>query len=209
MKDFMWFIAILSLNANASVPDKVVAGSLANNCFTQGEIEKSIGQLDVAIAGEGWIPLRLPNGTLLYTRYGAFGMDRQGFLVHTPSNFPVVTHDKNGSFAKVSLASFVTKPFRGGRGRVAKLNAMTFSDEGELKGFYNDGDTAILTKLTLVAFENPKRLLVADRRMRLFVAPASVGELGYGQPLSHPFGKLFARSLEAEPEDRYIPGCRH
>ncbi|MBL8468672.1 flagellar basal-body rod protein FlgG [Methyloversatilis discipulorum] len=55
---------------------------------TQGNIQQTGGTLDVAIQGEGFFQIQMPDGTLSYTRDGAFQKDSQGVMV-TSSGFPV------------------------------------------------------------------------------------------------------------------------
>ncbi len=55
---------------------------------TQGNIQQTGGTLDVAIQGEGFFQIQMPDGTLSYTRDGAFQKDAQGVMV-TSSGFPV------------------------------------------------------------------------------------------------------------------------
>ncbi len=49
--------------------------------FTQGNIDFTENALDLAIAGEGFFVLS-DNGTRQYSRAGAFGVDRDGFVVN-------------------------------------------------------------------------------------------------------------------------------
>ena len=56
--------------------------------FAQGTIQQSGNSLDVAIQGNGFFQITLPDGTTQYTRDGAFQIDNQGRLV-TASGLPV------------------------------------------------------------------------------------------------------------------------
>jgi flagellar basal-body rod protein FlgG len=55
---------------------------------TQGNLQQTSNALDVAIQGEGFFQIQMPDGTLAYTRDGSFQKDMQGVLV-TSSGFPV------------------------------------------------------------------------------------------------------------------------
>src|SRR3982751_5558157 len=46
--------------------------------FTQGNLQQSANSLDVAINGQGFFQVPLPDGTTGYTRDGSFHMDSQG-----------------------------------------------------------------------------------------------------------------------------------
>lgn len=56
--------------------------------FTQGNLQQTGNDKDVAIQGAGFFQVLLPDGTTAYTRDGAFQVDSQGQLV-TSSGFPV------------------------------------------------------------------------------------------------------------------------
>ncbi len=56
--------------------------------FTQGNLQQTGNSRDVAIQGEGFFQVQLPDGTTAYTRDGSFQSDSQGQLV-TSSGFPV------------------------------------------------------------------------------------------------------------------------
>lgn len=56
--------------------------------MTQGTLQQTGNQLDVAIQGAGFFQVLMPDGTTAYTRDGSFQMDNQGQLV-TASGFAV------------------------------------------------------------------------------------------------------------------------
>lgn len=56
---------------------------------TQGNLQQTGNALDVAIQGQGFFQVQLPDGTTAYTRDGAFQVDSQGQLV-TASGFGVM-----------------------------------------------------------------------------------------------------------------------
>jgi flagellar basal-body rod protein FlgG len=56
--------------------------------FTQGNLQQTGNDRDVAIQGNGFFQVLLPDGTTAYTRDGSFQSDSQGQLV-TASGFPV------------------------------------------------------------------------------------------------------------------------
>ncbi|PPD11873.1 flagellar basal-body rod protein FlgG [Methylophilus sp.] len=56
--------------------------------FTQGNLQQTDNDKDVAIQGQGFFQILLPDGTTAYTRDGSFQVDSQGQLV-TASGFPV------------------------------------------------------------------------------------------------------------------------
>lgn len=58
------------------------------NVFTQGNLQHTDNQRDVAIRGVGFFMVLMPDGTTSYTRDGAFQLDLNGQLV-TSSGYPV------------------------------------------------------------------------------------------------------------------------
>src|SRR5450756_1163503 len=56
--------------------------------FTQGELSQTGGNLDIAIQGNGFFEVQMPDGTLAYTRDGGFKTDSQGRVV-TSEGYPV------------------------------------------------------------------------------------------------------------------------
>jgi flagellar basal-body rod protein FlgG len=60
----------------------------AERIHTQGNLQLTGNQLDVAIQGAGFFQILMPDGTTAYTRDGSFQTDSQGQLV-TASGFPV------------------------------------------------------------------------------------------------------------------------
>lgn len=55
---------------------------------TQGNLQKTENPLDIAINGQGFFQIQMPDGTLAYTRDGAFQRDSTGQIV-TSSGYPL------------------------------------------------------------------------------------------------------------------------
>jgi len=55
---------------------------------TQGSLQKTENPLDIAINGQGFFQIQMPDGTLAYTRDGAFQRDSTGQIV-TASGYPL------------------------------------------------------------------------------------------------------------------------
>src|SRR5690606_14797553 len=49
--------------------------------FTTGELTKTDAQLDIAIQGDGFFEVQMPDGTRAYTRDGALKVDKDGRVV--------------------------------------------------------------------------------------------------------------------------------
>src|SRR6185312_10982525 len=65
--------------------------------MTQGTLTQTGGSLDIAIRGDGFFKIQLPDGTFAYTRDGSFQMDAQGRIVTAQGNpvMPAITIPQN------------------------------------------------------------------------------------------------------------------
>ncbi|HEY1313571.1 MAG TPA: flagellar basal-body rod protein FlgG, partial [Steroidobacteraceae bacterium] len=67
--------------------------------MTQGTLAATGSTLDVAIRGDGFFKIQLPDGTYAYTRDGSFQMDATGRIVTAQGNVvqPTITIPQNSS----------------------------------------------------------------------------------------------------------------
>src|SRR5512142_992025 len=72
--------------------------------MTQGTLSQTGNDLDLAITGEGFFKIQMPDGTFQYTRDGTFQMDNQGRIVTAQGNpvQPTITIPQNASGLTVS-----------------------------------------------------------------------------------------------------------
>ncbi|BAL75632.1 flagellar basal-body rod protein FlgG [Bradyrhizobium cosmicum] len=72
--------------------------------MTQGTLSQTGNDLDLAISGEGFFKILMPDGTYQYTRDGTFQMDNQGRIVTAQGNpvQPTITIPNNASGIAVS-----------------------------------------------------------------------------------------------------------
>lgn len=72
--------------------------------MTQGTLSQTGNDLDLAISGEGFFKILMPDGTYQYTRDGTFQMDNQGRVVTAQGNpvQPTITIPNNASGISVS-----------------------------------------------------------------------------------------------------------
>ena len=72
--------------------------------MTQGTISPTGGDLNVAIRGEGFFKVQMPDGTFSYTRDGSFQMDAQGRIVTLQGNViqPGVTIPTNAQSISIN-----------------------------------------------------------------------------------------------------------
>jgi len=67
--------------------------------MTQGTLTQTSSSLDMAIRGDGFFKIQLPDGTYAYTRDGSFQMDAQGRIVNAQGSVlqPAITIPQNSS----------------------------------------------------------------------------------------------------------------
>jgi flagellar basal-body rod protein FlgG len=78
--------------------------------MTQGTLTQTGSTLDLAIRGDGFFKIQLPDGTFAYTRDGSFQMDAQGRIVTAQGNviMPGVTIPQNTSGLTINAAGQVS-----------------------------------------------------------------------------------------------------
>lgn len=140
--------------------------------FTNGSIQTTSQQLDVAISGNGFLQVRRPNGDAAFTRAGQLQVDANGTLVNAqglplvpqitvPNNATAITIAENGTVS-------VTVP---GQAAPSEIGA-----------------------LTLTGFVNPAGLLALGEN--LFQETAASGAPNEGRPGDGALGKLKQGALE-------------
>src|SRR5271155_4720727 len=67
--------------------------------MTQGTLSQTGNDLDIAITGEGFFKIQMPDGTFTYTRDGTFSMDNTGRIVNAQGNpvQPTITVPQNAT----------------------------------------------------------------------------------------------------------------
>ena len=111
-----------------------VSGS--RKSFRQGDLEPTDGNFDLAINGQGFFRIELPNGEFRYTRDGSFSRDGNGVVV-TSDGYPVT--------------SFPTIP--------PDVIDISIAEDGTITTRISEGDTgSIVGNLSLFRFANPEGL---------------------------------------------------
>jgi len=102
----------------------------------QGSLSQTGGDLDIAIEGNGYLEVTLPNGTSAYTRDGGLKRTGDGLIV-TSDGFPVVPE--------------ITIP--------EDATSISINAQGELYAYFTDRvEPELLGQFTLSGFTNPKGL---------------------------------------------------
>jgi flagellar basal-body rod protein FlgG len=83
--------------------------------FSSGNLRSTAAPLDLAIEGDGFFQVSLPNGTTGYTRSGSFHMDAQGLLVTSEgySLQPQITIPGNAVSVSISKDGIVSATVAG------------------------------------------------------------------------------------------------
>jgi flagellar basal-body rod protein FlgG len=105
--------------------------------FTQGNLQQTSNDKDVAIQGDGFFQVLLPDGTAAYTRDGSFQIDSQGQLV-TSSGYvvqPAITIPADAQKITIGRDGTVTvvQPGSGTGTQVGTLQLATFINPAGLE----------------------------------------------------------------------------
>lgn len=113
-----------------------VRASAVSVMLSQGSLGQTGGDLDVAIEGQGYLEVTLPNGNAAYTRDGALKRTGDGLIV-TADGYPVVPD--------------ITIP--------TDARSISINAEGEVYAYFTDRvEPELLGQFTLAGFTNPKGL---------------------------------------------------
>jgi flagellar basal-body rod protein FlgG len=105
--------------------------------FTQGSLQRTDNSLDMAINGQGFFQVQMPDGTLAYTRDGSFQMDSTGQLV-TASGYPLspaITIPSNATSVTISRDGIVSVLLAGSTGttQLGNIQLASFVNPGGLQ----------------------------------------------------------------------------
>ena len=105
--------------------------------FTQGSLQKTENALDLAVNGQGFFQIQMPDGTLAYTRDGAFQRDSTGQVV-TSSGYPLspaITIPSNALSITVSRDGIVsiTQTGTAAASQIGTIQLATFVNQGGLQ----------------------------------------------------------------------------
>lgn len=141
--------------------------------FVQGAISQTDNQLDVAIVGRGFFQVLQPDGTISYTRDGAFQINADGQLVTASGN-----------------------PLQPGINIPSDAQSVTIGDDGIVSAaIAGQADPIQVGTLQTVDFINPAGLQA--RGQNLFLETAASGPPQAGTPGLSGLGILQQRSLES------------
>ena len=145
--------------------------------FSQGDVSSTNNPLDLAIEGDGFFQVLLSDGTVAYTRDGAFKLNSEGQLVTSDGLLvqPNITLPADTESINVSTDGVIS----------VKLTGQT---EPEIVG-----------QLELAKFLNPTGLKSIGRN--LYLPTAASGDPQYGTPENDGFGRIMQGYLELSNVD--------
>ena len=149
-----------------------VRAAASTRNFSQGSLNNTSNGFDMAINGQGFFQVQLPDGTSGYTRDGSFQVDANGALV------------TNAGYA---VLPGITVP--------ANAQAFAVNAEGQISVTVPGQSTPqVLGQLQLASFINPAGL--ESRGGNLYAETAASGAPNAGAPNSAGLGRLMGGFLE-------------
>jgi len=134
--------------------------------LTQGNLQQTNNNLDIAIEGNGFFQILMPDGTTAYTRDGSFQLNNQGQIVTAGGN---------------PIQPAITIP--------ANSLSITIGDDGTVTALVSGSTTPVqLGTMQLANFINPGGLQA--RGDNLFIETASSGPPAVDNPNTNGMGKL-------------------
>jgi flagellar basal-body rod protein FlgG len=104
--------------------------------MTQGEFNQTGNQYDMAISGQGFFQVQMPNGTIGYTRNGNFSLNNAGQVVDANGDqlLPAVTIPSNATSVTISQYGVVTAmlPGQTAATQLGQIQLATFPNPGGL-----------------------------------------------------------------------------
>ncbi|HXW29478.1 MAG TPA: flagellar basal-body rod protein FlgG [Xanthobacteraceae bacterium] len=145
--------------------------------MSQGNLTATGNSLDLAIRGDGFFKILMPDGTFAYTRDGSFNLDNQGRIVTAEGNL---------------VQPGLTIP--------ATATSITINEQGQVSVTLPGSTTATLVgQITLTRFVNEAGLqAIGDN---LFVETPASGTPQDGQPNLNGYGNLQQGNLEQSNVD--------
>lgn len=145
--------------------------------FSQGDLKTTGRELDVAIQGEGFFEVLLPDGRYAYTRNGVFQIDQDGMLVNADG---------------YQLSPMVQVP--------SDAQQILIQGDGEVLARVPDQlEPMRIDRISLGSFVNPAGLTPAGDN--LYIPSYKSGDVFYGDPGEDGFGQLGQGFLEGSNVD--------
>lgn len=120
-----------------------VMTSATRKDFSQGSLIETNGTYDLAIDGDGFFSVMLPNGEIRYTRDGSFklSVDYDEKMLVTSEGYIVLDEDDNEIYIENGITD------------------ISIDEMGYITGVDEDGEIVDIARLKVVQFPNPDGLL--------------------------------------------------
>jgi flagellar basal-body rod protein FlgG len=138
--------------------------------FTQGNLRETGGQMDLALDGQGFLEIELPNGETAYTRDGALKVGSDG-RVTTSSGYPVLSN-----FQAISTGA----------------ESVTITPTGDVTVRTAAGSESF--RIQIARFNNPAGLRSIGGNV--YVETQASGTAETGNPAENGFGRVLQGFLE-------------
>jgi flagellar hook protein FlgE len=154
--EFADIFATSNLGVTANAIGSGVRLASVSQQFTQGNIEFTDNNLDLAITGQGFFMLN-DNGVNIYSRAGQFGVDREGYVVNNQQQqLTIFQSDLNGSI------SGATGPLQLDRSDIAPRASTQIEVGANLDASQSAPATAPLDPSDATSYNNSTSLTVYD-----------------------------------------------
>jgi len=154
-----------------------VVPAATQRMFTQGALQESSNPWDMAIDGEGFFAITLPDGGTAYTRDGSFRLDANGQLV-TAQGYPLKS--------KIAVPEDTTSVHVNPDGAVMIQRG-------------NSSDTEQIGTISITRFANPEGLEATGHN--LYQSTDASGVPNEGQADQNGYGQIVAQSQEESNVD--------
>lgn len=168
-----------SIGAPSVGPGSGVMISGMSNNFQQGILVPSDSPWDLAIDGEGFFQVEMPNGTMAYTRAGSFELDGEGTLVDPQGNKVVVNNPQNWD-------------------QIGTAENIGVTANGTITGSVNGTDQTF-GNIQLVKFTQPQGLTKIGGNLYLESANSGTPQVGDAQ--TENYGTIRSKMLEQSNVD--------
>ena len=177
--------------------------------FTQGTIETTDKTLDLAITGEGFFTVKGEDGTVSYTRNGAFSVDNDRYAVDTtgsriqalavdPETGDLTTAPTSATSAG-DLTDLQIPTTYMGEAEGAQLTSVGVSKEGLVSAIYADGSTVYLGQVAMASFNSLEGL--RQQGDAHWTSTVESGNPIFGTANEGMFGSVNSGSLERSNVD--------
>ncbi|NWF97436.1 MAG: flagellar basal-body rod protein FlgG [Nitrospirae bacterium] len=140
--------------------------------FLQGDFVHTGNPLDLVIEGDGFFQITMPDGTIAYTRAGAFKLDSEGRIVNS-DGYP--------------LEPAITVP--------ANTVSLTVGSDGKIQALQSGSTTPTeIGQIELARFINPGGLKAMGKN--LFTTTGSSGDATTGNPSTEGLGTIAQGFIE-------------